>query len=159
MSEAPLDPVSDIRPSPATPHAVEAAPRTAPPPSLPPQAAAQIAQTVGELVVQGKSGAAEIRLDPPELGRVSIHVSVEGDAITAVLMGERAETVDLMRRWGDHLIRLLSDAGFAGTQLSFSDNRPSDSPEGASQEADTNPQQPTETRRPVGLTTGLDLRL
>lgn len=63
----------------------------------------------------------EIRLDPPELGRVHIHFSFDkGDNVTAVISSERSDTLSLLRRHSDELARELSNAGFANIQFEFS---------------------------------------
>lgn len=61
----------------------------------------------------------ELRLDPPELGRVLIQMSTQDGEMRAVITTERAETAELMRRHADVLGRELARAGLAGADLSF----------------------------------------
>lgn len=54
----------------------------------------------------------EIRLDPPELGRVDVRLEVEKDGtVTTRLMVERAETLDLLQRDSRQLERALQSSG------------------------------------------------
>lgn len=54
----------------------------------------------------------EIRLDPPELGRIDVRLDVGRDEqVTARLVVERAETLDLLRRDAPALERALQSAG------------------------------------------------
>lgn len=61
----------------------------------------------------------EIRLDPPELGRVQIRLDPAEDGLRAVLLAERPETQDFLRRHADTLIRDLRDAGYENVLLGF----------------------------------------
>ncbi|MEM1264950.1 MAG: flagellar hook-length control protein FliK [Pseudomonadota bacterium] len=73
----------------------------------------------------GATGGAEIevRLDPPELGRVRIGFSGLDGALTGVVTAERPEIEALLRRNADALERTLAEAGFSGISLSFGDSR------------------------------------
>jgi chemotaxis protein MotD len=54
----------------------------------------------------------EIRLDPPELGRIDVHLKVDRDGnVTSRLIVERSETLDLLRRDAPSLERALHNAG------------------------------------------------
>ena len=83
------------------------APQT-PAPQAPVQGlAVQIAQ-------QAQNGARrfEIRMDPPELGRVEVRLDVARDGqVTTHLIVERSETLDLLQRDARSLERALQDAG------------------------------------------------
>lgn len=61
----------------------------------------------------------EIRLDPPELGRLKITFSGLDGSLTAVVTAERGEVDALLRRHAQDLERMLSEAGFEGATLSF----------------------------------------
>lgn len=62
----------------------------------------------------------ELRLDPPELGRVEIHLSPsEKGGLQASVVAERSETHALLRRHADVLARELGEAGYADVSLSF----------------------------------------
>lgn len=67
-----------------------------------------------ELVWRGRDGnnRFEIRLDPPELGRIDVHLKVDRDGnVTSRLIVERSETLDLLRRDAPSLERALHNAG------------------------------------------------
>jgi flagellar hook-length control protein FliK len=54
----------------------------------------------------------EIRLDPPELGRIDVRLDVDGNGqVTSRLLVERTETLDLLRRDAGELERALQQAG------------------------------------------------
>jgi flagellar hook-length control protein FliK len=68
----------------------------------------------------------EIRLDPPELGRIDVRLDVARDGqVTSRLVVERAETLDLLRRDAGSLERALQGAGLraddGGLQFSLRD--------------------------------------
>jgi chemotaxis protein MotD len=67
-----------------------------------------------EIVAHARDGKNrfEIRLDPPELGRIDVHLHVKSDGtVTSRLVVERAETLDLLRRDAPSLERALQTAG------------------------------------------------
>ncbi|ARQ00296.1 flagellar hook-length control protein FliK [Pseudorhodoplanes sinuspersici] len=73
-----------------------------------------------EIAGQAKAGNSrfEIRLDPPELGRIDVRLDVDRDGnVTSRLVIERADTYDLLRRDQSTLERALQQAG-----LKTSDN-------------------------------------
>lgn len=59
----------------------------------------------------------EIRLDPPELGRIDVRLDIDHGHATSRLVVDRAETLDLLRRDASDLQRALQQAG-----LKTSDN-------------------------------------
>jgi flagellar hook-length control protein FliK len=67
-----------------------------------------------EISARAKAGSNrfDIRLDPPELGRIDVqlHVSAHGQ-VTSHLIVDRPETLDLLRRDAPNLQRSLQDAG------------------------------------------------
>jgi flagellar hook-length control protein FliK len=65
----------------------------------------------------------DIRLDPPELGRIEVRLKVDRDGqVSSHLIAERAETLALLRRDQSGLERALQDAGLktTGDGLQFS---------------------------------------
>ena len=65
----------------------------------------------------------QIRLDPPELGRIDVRMQVDGDGhVHARMTVERAETLDLMQRDQRSLEKALAQAGLdsSKTNLEFS---------------------------------------
>ncbi len=85
-------------------------------------AANAAAQLVAAIRTEAKTGNIEVRLDPPEMGRVRINLSIEtADAVKAVLTVERPETLDHLRRNMSQFIDDLKMAGFASVDLEFSE--------------------------------------
>lgn len=65
----------------------------------------------------------EIRLDPPELGRIDVRLDVDKNGqVTTHLRVDRVETLDMLRRDAQNLERTLQDAGLkmSGNALNFS---------------------------------------
>jgi hypothetical protein len=55
----------------------------------------------------------DIRLDPPELGRVDVRLDVDRNGrVSSRLIAERTDTLDLLRRDAPQLQQALRDAGF-----------------------------------------------
>ncbi len=68
----------------------------------------------------------EIRLDPPELGRIDVHLDVDRNGhVTSRLVVEKSETLDLLRRDAPQLERALQQAGLktgdSGLQFTLRD--------------------------------------
>ncbi|NOX93997.1 MAG: hypothetical protein GXP04_02555 [Alphaproteobacteria bacterium] len=81
------------------------------------------AQIIAAIKANRRSDTIEIRLDPPELGRVKIDFTMETmDSVKAVLSAERAETLDHMRRNIGELAAQLKEAGFKSMEFEFSKN-------------------------------------
>jgi len=79
--------------------------------ALPPGAAETLAFQIARQAADGASRF-EIRLDPPELGRVDVRLDLAADGRThAHLSAERPETLDLLVRDARLLERALNDAG------------------------------------------------
>ncbi|WP_299344076.1 flagellar hook-length control protein FliK [uncultured Maritalea sp.] len=66
-----------------------------------------------EIVRQFRAGMQrfEVRLDPPEMGRIEVRMEVDGNNVTARMVVERAETLDLLQRDARVLERALQQAG------------------------------------------------
>ncbi len=101
-----------------------AVPAHTPEPALPepqPNLKALAAQIVAKAAAGTKSF--EIRLDPPELGRVEVRLTVSHDGkAEATLTAERPETVALLQRDSQNLERTLKEAGLdvSNSSLNFS---------------------------------------
>ena len=86
------------------------------------QLAGQPQAIVGQVSVaigRASSDDIEIRLDPPELGRVQIHLTRHDGGIQAMVLSDRPETHDLLRRHAEALARELGSAGFDNVSLDF----------------------------------------
>jgi len=79
----------------------------------------QIAATLSRL----GEGRIDIRLDPPELGRLSIALTSTDGGTAAMVTAERQDVLDLLRRNDALLHRELKAAGFEGATLSFAQER------------------------------------
>lgn len=76
-------------------------------------------QITAAIATQTAPGRIELRLDPPELGRIEIGLDITDDGLRASVSAERAATGDLLRRHADMLLRHLAEAGFTDIDLSF----------------------------------------
>jgi chemotaxis protein MotD len=96
-----------------------------PPPPMAQAAAVPLAGVAIQIasMVQAGTNHFEIRLDPPELGRIEVHLAVDRDGHTTTsLIADRSDTLDLLRRDASGLERALQDAGLktADNSLQFS---------------------------------------
>ncbi len=119
-----VQPLTLTAPSHAGTHAATSQPAV-PPPQLVPQAAVPLAGVALEIAGKALAGKNrfEIRLDPPELGRIEVRLDVDRDGnVTSRLVADRADTLDLLRRDAAGLERALQDAGLKTTDngLQFS---------------------------------------
>jgi chemotaxis protein MotD len=108
----------------AAPAADQATP--APAPATTAQAVALPVQGIA-VEIAGKAMAGknrfEIRLDPPELGKIHVRLDVDHKGeVTSIITADRSETFDLLRRDAQALERALQDAGIktANNGLQFS---------------------------------------
>jgi len=92
------------------------APHTNPAPAT---MAKQISAQLPHLLSKADKQTVELRLDPPELGRVTIHLTTHDQQVTAQVVAERVQTVDLMRQHVELLTATLARAGFSQADLSF----------------------------------------
>ena len=81
--------------------------------------ATQITAQLPQMLTKAEKQTVELRLDPPELGRVTIHLTTNDQQVTATVTAERVDTVDLMRRHAELLTATLARAGFSQADLSF----------------------------------------
>ena len=90
-------------------------------------AAVPIAGLAVEIVSRAQDGNKrfDIRLDPPELGRIDVRLDVDqAGKVSSHLIVERADTLDLLRRDAPQLERALQHAGLntdGGLQFSLRD--------------------------------------
>ncbi|MBV1885839.1 MAG: flagellar hook-length control protein FliK [Parvibaculaceae bacterium] len=79
----------------------------------------------------------EIRLDPAELGRVDVKMEISTDGrLTAHMVVESAETLDLLRKDAQALEKALSDAGLDMDEEGMTFSLSEDNQQTASQEAE-----------------------
>ncbi len=118
-----------------------------------------------EIVRQFRAGMQrfEVRLDPPEMGRIDVRMEMEGNNVTARMVVERAETLDLLQRDARVLERALQQAGLnaerANLQFSLKQDGQNSSPNFENQGRDNdgsrtaNGDQQAEDETQLGTTT------
>ena len=156
-------PAAAWRLAPAAAHPLEAAhaPRAAPRPE-------PVAEQIAVAVAGAVEPEVELRLDPPELGRVQIRLTHGEAGLQAVVLADRPETQDFLRRHAETLQRELTEAGYAQVSLEFAageDAAPRDRAEearrlfaAAGNEAPARGPGPA-VPRAAALPAGLDIRL
>jgi len=94
---------------------------------------AAVIQQVSGAIAKLADGKVELRLDPPELGRVTISFSSTDSGISAQIIGEKQDIVDLLRRHAEIFSRELTKSGISDAALDFSfqDTGGEDEPQGA----------------------------
>jgi flagellar hook-length control protein FliK len=105
----------------AAPAGVPASTAQAPAAEIQPNVGAMAAAIVAKSVAGSKTF--DIRLDPPELGRVDVHLAVDNDGkVQALVMADHPHTLDLLQRGSQDLERALKDAGLnlSNNSLNFS---------------------------------------
>jgi flagellar hook-length control protein FliK len=92
------------------------------------QTGRSVSQQLVAAVRTSGEGGFEIHLSPEELGRVTLSLHVMDDSVVLSIQADRQDTLDLMRRNTDVLLREFRDAGFASLSFSFgqgfADGRP-----------------------------------
>lgn len=98
--------------------------------AMPPAGGAQVAQHIARQLAIGitplPDGAIEIQLSPEELGRVRLVVNTADGNLMLAVQAERPETVDLMRRHIETLIKEFREMGYQNTGFSFEGQSGSD---------------------------------
>lgn len=89
------------------------------PPQTASQTTAQIVAAISRASVDGLN-ITEVALDPAELGRVRLRLAATDGVLTVVVSAERAETMELLRRNIETLTHDLSETGYDGAQIVFS---------------------------------------
>lgn len=126
------EPVAEVRnlPRPDQPLAAPALSLVAPvappetsPAAIPLRAAAHAAHAplvqIADVIVAQREGSTEIMLNPHELGRVKVTISGDSAVLHVGLVVERPETLDLVRRHADLLVRELRQGGVEQPLLDF----------------------------------------
>ena len=73
-----------------------------------------------EAVNRATNGPVEVHLNPEELGKIKISMSLAEAGISVSIVGERLETIDLMRRHIDQLAQEFRNLGYGSINFSFS---------------------------------------
>lgn len=102
------------------PPARSAAPAHGPAVVGPEQArAVAVSRQIAEAAGVGPNGQLEVSLSPEELGRVKLTITPQDAGLAIAIQAERPETLELMRRHIDVLVRELADEGFASLSFDF----------------------------------------
>jgi len=130
-----------------------------------------------EIASQARAGNSrfEIRLDPPELGRIDVRLDIDRDGnVTSRLVVERADTYDLLRRDQSTLERALQQAGLRTSdnalEFSLRDQSFANQRQGDDQDRPRNAHQPLQDEIPpsdavngyarlLNMRAGLDIRV
>lgn len=88
------------------------------------QQATIITQQIAAAVSKTPEGSIDIRLDPPELGRVTLKMSLTEAGATALVSADRPEVVDLLRRNEAQLAREMKEAGLGEMSFAFAEQNP-----------------------------------
>jgi flagellar hook-length control protein FliK len=128
------------------------------------ETARHAAHQIATAVVQGNGKATEIALNPEELGRVRLTLSAADGALTLVVLADRPETQDLLRRHIDVLAQEFRDLGYDSVSFSFNADGQSETPDdsdSADEDVNTMIKQSVETEEAIApvSSSGLDLRL
>lgn len=143
-------------------HRIDPLPIAAPKPIL---VSAQTVQHIAEQIVvsvaNDDTGTTEIALDPEELGRVRLHMTVTDQTVQIVIAAERPETSDLMRRHLDVLQQEFRSLGFQSVDLGFADDGGRNSPKEAPKPTHIAVEIPPEDAPPQLqlVSSGVDIRL
>ena len=123
--------------------------------------APKVAQQLAVTMVQHKDQLTEIALDPPELGKVKMQLSITDGVAQVVLAVERPETNDLIRRHLDQLANELGALGYRDITFEFSDSNFGGQHSGNGDAATNDDPDIGETPQPktIAVTSGLDIRL
>lgn len=129
---------------------------------------AGLGQQLAEAAARFPDRPLEVTLSPEELGRVRMSFATQDGALTMLVLADRPETLDLLRRHIDQLAQDFRDLGFQDLTFRFGDQpdpRQSQARAGGMDEAEPEPEsQPKDVKRqpaplPVTADGGLDLRL
>ncbi len=91
---------------------------------------AHVLQSVTQNILQAQftQSGLSIRLDPPEMGNVTIQFQFGSDGdVTAIIKSDVPETSSILRERADILQQSLKDSGFSSVNLSFEQNNNSNS--------------------------------
>lgn len=92
-------------------------------PTLATASTAQYASHQIARVAQSQPGGpVELALNPEELGRVKLTFTSHENTLIVTIVGERSDTIDLMRRHIDSLSQEFKNIGYSNVSFSFSQN-------------------------------------
>ncbi|MDA9019887.1 flagellar hook-length control protein FliK [Flavimaricola sp.] len=81
--------------------------------------AQSVVAQIAAVAEASKTGRAEVKLDPEELGKVTLNLITSDRAITVLIATERVETLDLMRRNIEMLGQEFRQMGYHDVSFAF----------------------------------------
>lgn len=76
-------------------------------------------QAAAAIIARDGANVIEVRLDPPELGKLQIELNFDGDQVNVTVRAERDDALDQLRRSQEELERALRDAGLDPGSMTF----------------------------------------
>ena len=109
-------------------------------------------------------GKVELSLNPEELGRVRVSLSIQDGGVSVTILADRPETADLMRRHVDQLAEEFRSLGFDTVDFSFDKDSSQNTSDGGSEmtpneEAETDNLKRSLPSAQSASATGLDIRV
>jgi hypothetical protein len=129
-----------------------------------PDAARHVASQMAVAIAQQAGQPTEIALQPEELGRVRMSLSVVENSVTLTVFADRPETSDLLRRHIDVLAQEFRALGYADISFAFGGEHGSGSETGVGGQTEAPIAEPTEAAEDAVIAPplpggGLDLRI
>ncbi len=129
-----------------------------------PDAARHAASQMAVAIAQKAGQPTEIALQPEELGRVRMSLSVVENSVTMTVFADRPETADLLRRHIDVLAQEFRTLGYADISFEFGGEGGSGSETGVGDRTEARIAEPIDAREETVITPpspegGLDLRI
>ncbi len=94
--------------------------RSWPHPVRPERVVTQLRTPILEAIALRNPSSMQVALDPVELGRLRLTLTPTETGIQVQIMAERAESLDLLRRFSSDLVRDLKEMGFSDVDMQFS---------------------------------------
>ena len=100
----------------------------------------QWGEAIGErvaLLINHRSSSAELRLDPPHLGKLDIQIQVQDDRAVIHITTQHAQTRDMIDNAGVRLREFLQESGYSSVDVNVSHREQSMAGEDGRQQADS----------------------
>ncbi|NDV98170.1 flagellar hook-length control protein FliK [Salipiger sp. PrR002] len=91
--------------------------------AIPPARIAPPIRQIAEAITGAEDGRVELQLEPEELGRVSFNMKHSEQGVSLHITADRPETLELLRRHADQLVRYLQEHGYQSSSFSFAGGR------------------------------------
>ncbi|MDO9527289.1 MAG: flagellar hook-length control protein FliK [Gemmobacter sp.] len=117
------------------------------------------ARQIAESLAAPAEGRIEVRLDPEELGTVKVTLVPDGDRMRVMIVADRPETMELLRRNSNDLAQEFRTIGYDTTSFSFGQSRRDNQSRDGFAPADVDLTEPAATSPSPVADGSLDLRL